>query len=1100
MTKAIVLRILIAAVLTAVFFVSVVPAFAQTETATVSGRVTDPDGGVVRDVQIQLVNRETNVAATAKTNGEGLYVIPNVHPGIYSLRVTKSGFKEIVKTGLVLHVQDSTEENFSLQVGSVSESVTVTADPLNINTADASVSTVVDERFVENMPLNGRSFQSLIQLTPGVVLTANNGPDQGQFSVNGQRATANYWTVDGVSANIGLSANGFIGSGIAGALGSTNAFGGTNGLVSVDALQEFRIQTSTYAPEFGRQPGGQISIVTRSGTNQFHGSLFDYLRNDKLDANDWFGDYAGLSKPKERQNDFGGTLGGPIWKNKTFFFFSYEGLRLRLPVTALTLVPDTSPQDPFSRQFAQAGLKPYLNTYPLPNGPEVLDAKGNHQGIAQFNSSYSTPSSMDAYSLRMDHKFADKLNVFGRYNQSPSEIVVRGATSAALSTFAPTQINIQTATLGAVWAISPSKVNDFRFNYSAVDGTSAFRSDDFGGATPLTSLPFPGSFTTQNGAFRFVVNSLVGPGGNFASSVLGASTSNRQRQLNMVDSMTMQIRSHSVKFGLDYRRLRPTVAAGPSDSPKYGNLALFFDMASADTGTGAIQAPQLTLPVTLLFHNLGMFAQDTWRVIPRLTVTYGLRWDVDFVAATVNSPQFNAISGFDLNNLSNLALLPAGTKPYETSWGSFAPRLGVAYRLSNSDRWQKVLRGGVGMFYDLASSQSGNLYNPVNYPFGGNTILFGNFSGTSLAPAPPIVPPNSSNGQTLYSVDPKLQQPYTLQWNLALEQSVGKTQSITASYLGASGRRLLQTAKVISPNPSFSSAGLITNVGSSDYNALQLQYRSHLSRGLQGLASYTWSHSFDTASTGSLGSSSDLNGGGYGTSGVAGSISAADRGPSSFDVRHAVSAGITYDLPSLKDNTFFTTVVSGWSLENIVQARSATPVDVYYSIFSQLSNGFFDAVRPDVVAGQPFYLSGPQFPGGKAFNAAAFTSPPLTPTGCVPGVNSPCNPVRQGNLPRNALRGFGEVQWDLAVHRDFSLFESLKLQFRAEMFNVINHPNFGPPANNLNSPAAVSSGFGVATQTLGRTLAGGNLGGGAFNPLYQVGGPRSIQLALRLVF
>jgi hypothetical protein len=278
-------RALLSAAFTGIFFVLVVSAFAQTETATVSGRMTDTDGRVIPDVQIELANTETNVVVTAKTNAEGLYVIANVHPGVYGLRVAKNGFKKIVKTGLVLHVQDRVEENFSLQVGSVSESVTVTADQLNINTTDATVSTVVDLQFGENLPLNGRSFQSLIRLTPGVVLTGNNGVDQGQFSVNGQRADANYWTIDGVSANVGISANGFgAGEGIAGTLGATNAFGGTNGLVSVDALQEFRIQTSTYAPEFGRQPGGQISIVTRSGTNQFHGSLFDYIRNDKLDA------------------------------------------------------------------------------------------------------------------------------------------------------------------------------------------------------------------------------------------------------------------------------------------------------------------------------------------------------------------------------------------------------------------------------------------------------------------------------------------------------------------------------------------------------------------------------------------------------------------------------------------------------------------------------------------------------------------------------------------------------------------------------------------------------------------------------------------------
>src|SRR4029077_8680905 len=209
-----------------------------------------------------------------------------------------------------------------------------------------------------------------------------------QFNVNGQRSSANYWTVDGVSANIGIAPFGIPGNGLAGSLGSFSTSGGTNSLVSVDALQEFRIQTSTYAPEFGRTPGGQISIVTRSGTNQFHGTLFDYFRNDSLDANDWFNGFTNnppLPKAQERQNDFGGTFSGPIVKGKTFFFFSYEGFRLRLPQTAATFVPDTNPLDPFSRQFADPELLPYMNAFPLPNGPEVLDAGGNHQGVAQFN-------------------------------------------------------------------------------------------------------------------------------------------------------------------------------------------------------------------------------------------------------------------------------------------------------------------------------------------------------------------------------------------------------------------------------------------------------------------------------------------------------------------------------------------------------------------------------------------------------------------------------------------------------------------------------------------------------------------------------------------
>jgi hypothetical protein len=283
-------------------------------------------------------------------------------------------------------------------------------------------------------------------------------------------------------------------------------------------------------------------------------------------------------------------------------------------------------------------------------------------------------------------------------------------------------------------------------------------------------------------------------------------------------------------------------------------------------------------------------------------------------------------------------------------------------------------------------------------------------------------------------------------------------------------------------------AQLATNAGTSDYNALQLQFQRRLSRGLQALASYSWSHSLDTASAGSAANGSNA---------LLALNSKVNRGPSDFDVRNAVSIALTYDVPAPKSNAFANAILRGWSTQNIVQARSAPPVDVFYgaSIFGQLSNGFQTNVRPDVIVGQPFYLNGPQYPGGRAFNSAAFTFPPLTPAGCVPGVDFPCSPTRQGNLPRNALRGFGSSQWDFAVHREFLLHESLKLQFRAELFNVLNHPNFGPPVGDLTDPQ-----FGQSTQMLGRSLAGGNLGSGAFDPLYQLGGPRSIQLGLKLLF
>ena len=1058
---------------------------AQIETASLTGTVQDSQGLPVPNAEVTATRIETGASATTRTNGVGVYFFSGLVPGRYRMTVEKQGFKEIVTKDFSLEVQQKLEQDFSLEVGSTAEKVTVDATALVIDTQDATVSTVVDRQFAENLPLNGRSFQSLIELAPGVVVTANNGSETGQFSVNGQRADANYWTVDGVSANIGMSAAGYVGEGLAGALGATNVFGGTNSLVSVDALQEFRIQTSTYAPEFGRTPGGQISIVTRSGTNQFHGSAFDYFRNDALDANDWFANSAGLPKAKERQNDFGGTFGGPILKNNTFFFFSYEGLRLQLPQTALALVPDTNPQDPYSRQFAMPALQPYLNAYALPNGPEVLDANGNHQGVAQFNTTFSNPGTLNAYSLRVDHRFSDTINFFARYNYSPSSLTERGFYSS-LATVSPTHSNTQTATAGLTWIASPTVVNDFRFNFSKTDNFSTFVSDNFGGAQPLTILPFPNPFTARNALVRFSVFSL----GNYSDIVDGAGGANLQRQYNIVDSVSTQTGNHALKFGVDYRRLSPSVFPSPGvNSQAYSVLAAFPDVPSAETGSALYIVDSLTLPVTFLFRNLGLYAQDTWRVRPRLTITYGLRWDVDFVPSTLAGPGFGAVTGFDLGNLNNLAQAPAGTKPYATTWGNFAPRAGVAYQLSPSNQWQTVVRGGLGIFYDLASSESGNLYSNYNYPFGSIGFVSGNFP---IAPPPqPVEPANATNGGTLYSVDPHLQLPYTLEWNVAIEQGLGSQQTFTASYVGAAGRRLLMEASITNPNPNLAGAVLVTNEGSSNYNALQLQFQRRLASGLQALASYSWAHSIDTASGGSSENPSNA---------LAGINANVNRGPSAFDIRHSLSAAMTYDIPAPKVPAFARWLLEGWSLNNIVQVRSAPPLDVFYTYVTSLSNGFYTDVRPDLVPGQPVFFYGSQSPGGKAINPGAFQSPPVTPSGCVPGGDSPCNPIRQGDLGRNALRGFGSAQWDFAVHRDFVLLESLKLQLRAEMFNVLNHPNFGPPAGNLGNPSAINPQFGESFQMLGQSLAGGNVGAGAFDPLYQLGGPRSVQLALKLIF
>jgi hypothetical protein len=1032
---------------------------AQTTAATMGGQVTDQQGRVVAGASVVLTNISTGLLYNAETNEQGIYALASLGPGIYRANVRKEGFKGIVKSDIELHVQDQVSLNFTLQVGSVTEVVTVEGGAPLIDTVDASVSTVVDRNFAENLPMNGRSFQTLIQLTPGVVLTGYDNHDNGQFSVNGQRASSNYWMVDGVGANIGIGASEYSGgNGVSGSVGSFSALGGTNSLVSIDAMQEFRIQTSVFAPEFGRTPGGQISIVSRSGTNQFHGTLFEYFRNDLLDANDWFATRNGLPKPQERQNDFGGTLNGPIIRDRTFFFFSYEGLRLRLPEVAQSLVPDVG-----ARQSAIPAMQPYINAYPLPTPGAPDDTS---RGIAQFNASFSNRASLDAYSLRVDHKLTEKVALFARYNYSPSSLIQRGE-DGGLSTVSPTNVNTQTSTAGAIWTISPITVNDARFNYSRTNSSTFAYLDSLGGAVPLTAAPFPSPFTTEDGALVIPVLGLRPD-----ALVLGPRGNNIQKQINLVDSLTTQRGAHSLKFGIDYRRLAPFLG-----NPDYEQEALFLNVSSFASGNVLASFITSGRSGTIVFNNFGAFAQDTWRVNPRLTVTYGVRWDVDFAPYTKLG--YLAVSGFNLNDLSRLALAPEGTPPFQTRFNNFGPRVGVAYQLSQNQSWQTVARGGFGVFYDLATSEVGNNAYFGVYPFGALSDTFGgSFPLSPQASAPPPVSRDNVSTAGVYAFDPNLKLPYTLQWNFALEQALGAQQTISASYVGAAGRRLLQTANVNNPNATFAAAQLIANAATSDYDALQLQFQRRLSRGLQALASYTWSHSIDTASAGSL----------YGdtANGLLPSINNNNHASSDFDIRHALTVGTTYDVPSRSGNKLTSALLGGWSVENVFQARSASPVTIFDQEFFYIRNDYAE-IRPDIVPGQPFYLYGSQYPGGKAFNPAAFAPVPSDRNG---------NASRQGDMGRNALRAFGVWQWDLGVHRSFQLHESMKLEFRAEMFNVVNHPNFGAPISDISDTGQ----FGLSTQMFGRALAGSNVGGGAFNPLYQTGGPRSIQLALKLRF
>ncbi len=477
---------------------TVVNVHAQGATATLSGVVTDQTGAVIPAANIAVISIAQGFQRTTATNDEGIFVVPLLPPGNYTVKAEHEGFTPAEFREVILNVNDQRTIKIALKVGNVAnQTVDVLDSPALIDESPA-VGTTVDRQFVSNLPLNGRSFQSLIALSPGVVVTTATSLNRGQFSVNGQRANANYFTVDGVSANIGANSTDGISQDFAGSIPGLNTFGGTNSLVSVDALEEFKIQTSTFAPEFGRSPGGQVQILTRSGTNDFHGTFFEYFRNDALDAKDWFVNANRLTKPALRQNDFGFVLGGPVLlprfgeggplagyngRNKTFFFFSYEGLRLRQPQTENRVILANR-----VRQAAPATLQPVLNALPLPTGPEV-----GTTGQAPYAASFSNPSTLNATSFRVDHKFGDTITIFGRYDYAPSETVTR-----ALSTLSTSALTTQTLTLGLTHVLSARANNEIRFNFSQVQGQSLSDLDGFNGAVPFEkSLLIPASALDQ---------------------------------------------------------------------------------------------------------------------------------------------------------------------------------------------------------------------------------------------------------------------------------------------------------------------------------------------------------------------------------------------------------------------------------------------------------------------------------------------------------------------------------------------------------------------------------------------------------------------------
>jgi Carboxypeptidase regulatory-like domain len=1055
---------------------------AQIESGSITGQVTDPQHAAIPGADVTATNIQTGATITVKTNSDGNFAFPTLHPSHYRLTAQKGGFKIAENRDVELHVQDRLSENFSLEIGSSTETVTVNASTATDIELSAAVATTVDRQFIENMPLNGRSFQALIALTPGNVTAKTYYTNAGQFSVNGQRTDANYFSIDGVSANVGITqgSNVYLGAAGAGAEQATSNNGGYNNLVSVDAMEEYKIQTSNFDPEYGRTPGAQMSIETRSGSNAFHGTVFEYVRNDLFDANNWFNNNSGLARAAEKQNDFGGVVGGPIWRDKMFFFFSYEGLRLRVPESRQDIVPSTS-----LRARADSVVAPLLDSYPLPThnlaGFPNNDAPGDTTAI--FATTFSNPSTLDASGLRLDYTIDKKWSAFVRGDYAPSNGAQYGAFDFyTRSTLSHTISNVDTATAGITYVPTSTVVNDFRFNLSHAKGATIVNPTSFGGASvPSNAFLFESNptYTTATSVFGVYFND------GSTDYYVGNDATNHQKQLNFVDSLSWVKGRHSFKFGLDYRKLSPTNGYRPWDiSYDFNSFADVLTHVPVYAGVDSTETSELR-PV---FYDLSFYAQDSWQMSQRLTMTYGLRWDYDPPPSENSGHPF--YTAMNLSDPANVSLAPKGTPLWNASKHNFAPRLGIAYVVRNTPGKELVVRGGGGIFYGLGNQQGAQ--GTLGFPYSRSNYIYGEagafpLSQSAAAPIPFTLDPPYS---FVFAFEPNLRDPKTYQWNVSVQQGLGAGRSLQVSYVGNNGSDLLRRDMLqpdMGGNANFQYLDVVTNQDHSNYNSLQAQFQQQMWHRFQVLASYTWAHGLD-------------NGSGVGLPNPYYNVYSPDLdyGNSDYDVRNTFSAALTYELPGTRGgNGLLKYASNGWAFDSLLRANSAQPVNI---VTGQYSFGLLwnnDAInqRPDIVSNTPVYVTGgacaaanggSACPGGRRVNPAHFSTPTDT--------------FKQGNLRRNQLRGFDAVQEDLALRRNFPIHESVSLEFRAEAFNIFNHPMFGDVGTQSDGRNLLNNQyFGISAHSLADSLGSGGADGG-LSSLYQIGSPRSMQFALKLKF
>ena len=1132
----------------AVMYGSTTDLSAQVAGATISGTVTDSSGKVVPNVVVSISNVDTGVSREVTTNDEGFYSAPNLLPGTYDVKFSSHGFKVEVKRGITLTVGASVSLDQGLRVGAITETVTIQSEVPAVQTSSSDISAVVNATTVRELPLNGRSWTDLAQLQAGVSAIHTQpdfsaGTDRGnrgfgqQLTISGARPQQNNYRLDGVSLND--YANGAPGSVLGGSLG-------------VDAIQEFSVITSNYSAEYGKTSGGVVNAITRSGTNQFHGNVYEFLRNSKLDAKNYFDDPT-MPIPPFKRNQFGGTLGGPIVRDNTFFFGDFEAIRQSKGLTTVTFVPSiaarggslcSNPDNPASPCTSQqvtvdAAAQSFFTFYHPPNQGAVVGSNGD-LGIYTFAGQQVINENF--VTARIDHHFSDRDSLFGSYmfDRTPYSSP-DGLNNVEFETLTARQF----VSIEETHIFSPSFANSFRIggNHESVNNNESLKA--INPDASHVSLGVGGTGFAGRAAPQVLINSGVTP---FSGGVGGSPTYfYHWNSLQLYDDGFLTKGTHSLRFGGAFERMMLNVIADtdPNGIWVFGDLAGFLTN-NPKKFQGGIAS---TLSPRNLRQNIyALYLQDDWRVKPSLTLNLGLRYETSSVLKETSGKTANLRNIGDqqpvCGTLAEGGCSSAGPFYSNPTLKNLEPRVGFAWDVFRNGK--TAVRGGIGMFDVLPLPYQYILMTTQSAPFFSYTVT----NSPSALCAPPLNPcpapfPNfgkqditfPANSLRSTYVDSRDKRNYILQWNLNVQQQITPTLAGMIAYVGSRG--LHQPFKVdeanltippktqygylwpkvdvfgnvfsTSPqcngtdlngpaddpscappptvNGNFGSVRGIFYEGHSYYNALEAQLAKRLSRGFQVQGTFTWAKSMDT-------SSASVAGDTFGNS--ISSLHYFDmrlsRGLSDFNVGRTLVINGTWEAPTPKSLAAPARwALGGWELGVIFSASDGVPFSATWGTGSdpQFTQSSDDWAFPNRLGGsgcnsltnpgnpnnyvktQCFGV--PTWPGDmNSWSANCDEAPP----GAQPTPGPPLQPPflvsyptcfnLRGNAGRNILIGPGVTSLDFSLFKNNyikSISEKFNIQFRAEIFNILNHPNFAPPANPTNTD--IFDGTGTLNPTAG---------------------------------